>query len=289
MQIGVVFPQTELGADAGAVRAFAQAAQDLGFRHILAYDHVVGADPAVHTGWAGPYDVHSTFVEIMVLMGFLAGVCDLEMATGVVILPQRQTVLAAKQASAVDVITGGRLRLGIGIGWNPVEYVALSEDFHNRGRRIEEQVELMRLLWTQESVTFQGEWHRVTGAGLAPLPVQRPIPVWFGGGANERVLRRIGRLGDGWMPQLRPGEELDRALTVIRDAARDAGRDPDALGIEGRIQIDAGDLDRLARQSDRWAAAGASHLSVGTMGAGRRGADSHIEALRLASAALGLT
>lgn len=288
MRTGVVFPQTEIGADVGAVRAFAEAAEGLGYQHILAYDHVIGADPAAYTGWAGPYDVHSTFHEIMVLMGFLAGVCDLELATGVVILPQRQTVLAAKQASAVDVLTGGRLRLGVGIGWNPVEYEALGEDFHDRGRRIEEQVELMRLLWTRQSVSFDGRWHKVTGAGLAPLPVQRPIPVWFGGGANERVLRRIGRMGDGWMPQHRPGGELDRALDIVRDAARQAGRDPAALGLEGRIQIDTADLDRLARQSAKWAEAGATHLSVGTMGAGRATVEDHIDALRQASEVLGL-
>src|ERR1700729_2801818 len=196
MRIGVVFPQTELGGDAGAVRAWAQRAGELGFTHVLAYDHVAGADPAVHTGWDGPYDVHTTFHEPMVLYGYLAAVTSMELVTGIVILPQRQTVLVAKQAAEVDLLTGGRLRLGVGIGWNRVEYEALGEDFSTRGKRCDEQVELMRKLWTEPSVTFSGSYHHVTGAGLAPLPVQRPIPVWFGA-SSPRALRRAGRLGGG--------------------------------------------------------------------------------------------
>src|SRR5271169_2610894 len=172
MRIGVVFPQTELGGDAGAVRAWAQRAGELGFTHVLAYDHVAGADPAVHTGWDGPYDVHTTFHEPMVLYGYLAAVTSMELVTGIIILPQRQTVLAAKQAAEVDLLTGGKFRLGVGLGWNAVEYEALGKDFTNRGRRLEEQVELMRRLWTQESVTYHESFEDVTGAGLAPLPVQ---------------------------------------------------------------------------------------------------------------------
>src|SRR5271157_6201010 len=180
MRIGVVFPQTELGGDAGAVRAWAQRAGELGFTHVLAYDHVAGADPAVHTGWDGPYDVHTTFHEPMVLYGYLAAVTSLELVTGVIILPQRQTVLVAKQAAEVDLLTNGRFRLGVGLGWNAVEYEALGKDFANRGTRSEEQVTLLRRLWTEQTVTHHGPSERVTGAGLAPLPVQRPIPVWFG-------------------------------------------------------------------------------------------------------------
>src|SRR6266851_1557653 len=278
MQVGAVFPQNEIGTDPGGVRAYAEAVESIGYRHILAYDHVLGADPAVHAGWSGPYDVHSDFHEIMVLLGYLAGVCSLELATGIVILPQRQTVLVAKQASAVDVLTGGRLRLGVGLGWNPVEYEALGENFHDRGRRVEEQIELMRLLWTEESVSYEGRWHKLTGAGLSPMPVQRPIPLWFGGGGSERALERIGRLGDGWMPQHRPGEELDRALGVVRAAARQAGRDPGALGVEGRIEGGHKDVDRIAHHARKWSEAGASHLSVSTMYAGLESVDGHIEA-----------
>src|SRR5450755_269169 len=180
MRIGVVFPQTEIGADVGAVRAYAEGVQALGFSHVLAYDHVLGADPAVHEGWSGPYDVRTTFHEPLVLFGYLAAVTSLELVTGIIILPQRQTALVAKQAAEVDLLTEGRFRLGVGLGWNAVEYEALGADFSDRGRRIGEQVELMRALWTQRSVTHNGEYERVTGAGLAPLPVQRPIPIWFG-------------------------------------------------------------------------------------------------------------
>src|SRR5579859_7042033 len=178
MKIGVVFPQTEIGADAGAVRAYAQRVEELGYGHVLAYDHVLGADPAVHVGWSGPYDVRTTFHEPLVLFGYLAALTSLELVTGIIILPQRQTALVAKQAAEVDLLTGGRFRLGIGLGWNAVEYEALGEDFTNRGKRSEEQVEVIRKLWTERSVTFEGKYHRVTGAGLAPLPNQRPIPVW---------------------------------------------------------------------------------------------------------------
>ena len=180
MRIGVVFPQTELGGDAGAVGAYAQQAEELGFTHVLAYDHVVGADPAVHPGWDGPYDVHTTFHEPMVLYGYLAAVTSMELVTGVIILPQRQTVLVAKQAAEVDLLTGGKFRLGVGIGWNRVEYEALGHDFSTRGKRLDEQITLLRRLWTEQTVTFHGTFDQITGAGLAPMPVQRPIPVWIG-------------------------------------------------------------------------------------------------------------
>ena len=156
MQIGVVFPQTEIGPDAGAVRSYGQRVEELGFRHVLAYDHVVGADPAVHQGWNGPYDVHTTFHEPMVMFGYLAALTSLELVTGIIILPQRQTALVAKQAAEVDLLSGGHFRLGVGLGWNQVEYEALGQDFRTRGRRIEEQVTLMRRLWTEESVTYRG-------------------------------------------------------------------------------------------------------------------------------------
>ena len=219
MKLGVVFPQIEMGADPGAVRAYGQAVEQIGYHHILAYEHVVGANTASRPGWRGPYDIDSVFHEPFVLFGFLAGLTErIEFATGIVILPQRQTVLVAKQAAALDVLSGGRLRLGIGIGWNAVEYEALGTDFHNRGRRCEEQVALLRALWTERAVTFDGKWHRVTDAGIEPLPVQRPIPLWFGGG-EERVLRRIARLADGWMPQFQPDAE-GRALLAACTATR---------------------------------------------------------------------
>ncbi|HEY7146477.1 MAG TPA: LLM class F420-dependent oxidoreductase [Streptosporangiaceae bacterium] len=285
MRIGVVFPQTEIGGDPGAVRAYAEHAQQLGFSHVLAYDHVLGADPRAHAPWQGPYDLHSAFHEPMVLFGYLAGVTSMELVTGIIILPQRQTALAAKQAAEVDLLTGGRLRLGIGLGWNAVEYEALGKDFTNRGRRVEEQVALMRRLWTEQAVTFRGDYERVTAAGLAPLPVQRPIPVWFGA-HTPPAYQRAGRLADGWFPQAPPGPRLDEARAIVAGAARQAGRDPDALGMEGRVSWSAGGAARLAEHARRWREAGATHLSVNTMGAGLATPGQHLDALTGAAAAL---
>ena len=176
MRIGVVFPQTEIGGAASAVRAYGQRVEELGYTHVLAYDHVVGADPEAHAPWKGPYDIHTTFHEPMVLFGYLAALTSLEMVTGIIILPQRQTVLAAKQAAEIDLLAEGRFRFGVGIGWNAVEYEALGKEFRDRGRRFDEQIELLRRLWTQPLVNFEGRYERVTAAGIAPLPVQRPIP-----------------------------------------------------------------------------------------------------------------
>jgi probable F420-dependent oxidoreductase len=278
IRIGVTFPQTELGGDPGAVRAYGQRVEELGFSHLLAYDHVLGADPEVHEGWAGPYDVRTTFHEPLVMFGYLAAVTtSLELVTGVIILPQRQTALVAKQAAEVDLLSGGRLRLGIGLGWNAVEYEALGEDFTNRGRRSEEQVEVMRRLWTERSVTLQGRFHTATGAGLSPLPVQQPIPVWFGA-ASARAYERAGRLGDGWFPMMSPGPVLDEARVTVERAAVAAGRDPATLGMEGRVDYRR-DRDRVAEELAAWSAAGATHVSINTMGAGLGGVDGHLAAL----------
>ena len=287
MRIGVVFPQTELGGDAGAVRAYGQRVEELGFAHVLAYDHVVGADPAVHQGWSGPYDIDTTFHEPLVMFGYLAAVTTtLELVTGVIILPQRQTALVAKQAAEVDLLSGGRLRFGIGLGWNAVEYEALGEQFTNRGKRSEEQLELLRLLWTQRSVTFEGRYHQVTGAGIAPLPVQRPIPLWIGAAA-PRGYARAGRLADGWFPMMQPGAELDEAKAVIDAAARDAGRNPSRIGMEGRVSWQHDD-DRLAAEIGAWADRGATHLSVNTMRAGLQTVDDHLSVLESVAAAAAL-
>ena len=283
MRIGVVFPQTELGGDAGAVRAWAQRAGELGFTHVLAYDHVAGADPAVHTGWDGPYDVRTTFHEPMVLYGYLAALTSMELVTGVIILPQRQTILAAKQAAEVDLLTSGKFRLGVGVGWNRVEYEALGQDFSTRGKRLEEQITLLRRLWTEQSVTFSGTFDRITGAGLAPMPVQRPIPVWVGA-QSPRAYRRAGRLADGWFPQMAPGPQLDAARRIVAEAAAEAGRDPASLGMEGRLRWQQ-DRDKLAAAMRQWQDADATHLSVNTMGAGLKTIDDHLAALATAAEA----
>ena len=285
MRIGVVFPQTELGGDVGAVRAYGERVDELGFAHLLAYDHVVGADPAVHEGWSGPYNVATTFHEPFVMFGYLAAVTTLELVTGIIILPQRQTALVAKQAAEVDLLAEGRFRLGVGLGWNAVEYEALGQDFATRGKRLDEQIQLLRRLWTETTVTHDGPFDTVTGAGLAPLPVQRPIPIWVGAVA-ERALQRIGRLADGWFPQVPPGPKLDAARAVIEQAARDAGRDPAAIGIDGRINWGEGGVDELVDHAGRWRDAGATHLSINTMGAGLAAVDDHLAVLTQASEAL---
>jgi probable F420-dependent oxidoreductase len=283
MRIGVVFPQTELGGDAGAVRAYARGAEELGFTHVLAYDHVVGADPAVHAGWDGPYDVRTTFHEPLVLFGYLAAVTSLELVTGIIIVPQRQTALVAKQAAEVDLLSGGRFRLGVGIGWNRVEYEALGQDFSTRGRRLEEQITLLRRLWTEQSVTFRGTFDQISGAGLAPPPVQRPIPVWVGA-QSPPAYRRAGRLADGWFPQMAPGPHLEAARRIVTEAAAQAGRDPASLGMEGRVRWQQ-DQVLLAATIRQWQDAGATHLSVNTMGAGLTTVDDHLAALATAAEA----
>jgi probable F420-dependent oxidoreductase len=286
MQIGAVFPQTAIGADVGALRAYAQAVDGLGYAHLLAYDHVVGADPEVHVPWQWPYDVHTTFHEPLVTFGYLAAVTSLEFVTGVLILPQRQTVLVAKQAAELDILSEGRLRLGVALGWNTVEYQALGKDFRTRGRRIDDQIALLRALWTQSSVTFERGDEHVVGAGINPAPVQRPIPIWLGG-LSPAAYRRIGRLADGWFPRVPVGPRLDEALAVITAAAREAGRDPADIRMESQLDW-TGDPDELTERAKEWQAAGATHTAVNTMRADLATVDDHIRALTAAAAALGL-
>jgi len=287
VRIGVVFPQTELGGDVGAVRAYGQGVEALGYRHLLAYDHVLGADPEAHAPWRGPYTIATTFHEPFVMFGYLAGATTLELVTGIIILPQRQTALVAKQAAEVDLLTGGRFRLGVGLGWNAVEYEALGQRFDQRGRRLSEQIGLLRRLWTEEVVTHEGEFDTVTAAGLAPLPVQRPIPVWIGG-SSDAAYRRIGRLADGWFPQVAPGPDLDHARAVVAEAADAAGRDPATLGLEGRVTWNPEDPARFARQVGKWRDAGASHLAINTMSTGQAGVDAHLAVLARAAELIGV-
>lgn len=286
MQIGVVFPQTEIGADPGGIRAYAQAVQELGFRHLLAYDHVLGADPAGHPGWAGPYAAEHLFHEVFVLFGYLAAVAPgLELVAGVLVLPQRQTALVAKQAAEIDVLTGGRLRLGVGLGWNAVEYEALGMEFRNRGRRVEEQIVLLRRLWQEPALTFEGRDHRITAAGINPLPAQRPIPIWIGGSA-EPALRRAARLADGYFPQ-RPLEGgWPATIERLRGWVEAAGRDPATFGIDARVDASSGTPDEWRRAAEEWRSLGATHLSVNTMKGGLSGAEAHSERLREAVEAL---
>ncbi|TAK21298.1 MAG: LLM class F420-dependent oxidoreductase [Chloroflexota bacterium] len=287
MRIGVVFPQTEIGADPIAIRDYVQAAVDLGFVHLLAYDHVVGADVSIRPNWAGPYTSATMFHEPFVLFGYIAALApSLELVPGVIILPQRQATLVAKQAAEIDVLTGGKFRLGVGIGWNDVEYEALGMNFHNRGRRFEEQIALIRALHTREVISFEGRHHRVTAAGLNPMPIQRPIPIWIGGSV-EAALKRAAEIADGFFPQ-RPLEGgWPATIERMRGWATAAGRDFTKLGIESRVNGGGGTPDDWRKSYDEWRALGATHVSVNTMGGGLRSTSDHIARLRAVKATLG--
>lgn len=274
----MVFPQTEIGNDPADIRRYAQAVERAGYTHLAAYDHVLGANPNRPGGWAGPYTYRTPFHEVFVLLSFVAGITQrLELATGVLILPQRQTALVAKQAAALDVLSGGRVRLGVGLGWNAIEYEALGEDFSTRGQRIEEQIAFMRRLWSEELVTYEGRWHRVSDAGLNPLPTERSIPLWMGGSADA-AMRRISRIADGWMINIPLGEQLDAQLAQMRRLVAQAGRDFAAFGFEGRVHWREG-AEQVAHDLDAWEEHGATHVSINTMNAGLPRADAHVEAL----------
>lgn len=280
MQIGIVFPQVEFPPDPLAIRDWTQAAEESGFSHVLAYDHVLGANPERPGGWQGPYDYEDPFYSPFLLFSYMAGIAGrLGFVTGILILPQRETVLVAKQAATLDVLCKGRLRLGVGVGWNAVEYEALNQDFHTRGRRQTEQVEVLQALWQKPLVTYQGEWHTIPDAGLNPMPVQQPIPVWFGGHADA-LLRRMARLGDGWLPNYRTVEKARPSLEKLAVYLEEAGRGRDDFGLEPRLLYGDGDPERWARIIDEWARAGATHLSLNTMYAGFASPQQHIEALR---------
>lgn len=288
MNIGVIFPQTEFGSDPAAIQDYAQTAEGLGFTHIVAYDHVLGANPNRPGGWKGPYTHESAFQEPFVLFSYIAAFTQkIGFVPGIIILPQRQTALVAKQAATLDVLSGGRLRLGVGLGWNQVEYIALNEDFHNRGRRIEEQVEVLRQLWTQPLITYIGEWHTIPDAGLKPLPVQRPIPIWFGGHA-EAALRRIARLADGWLVN-HPPEKARPELEKLDQYLVEAGRTRAEFGMEARISYGDGNPATWSALLQEWQTLGATHLSFNTMGAGLDTPVAHLGALQQFAQAAGLS
>lgn len=275
---GVVFPQVEIGADPMACRDFAQAAEALGFHGLMTYDHVVGADPAVRPGWSGHYAIDDMFHEPFVLFGHLAAVTErIRFITGILILPQRQTVLVAKQAAAVDVLSGGRLTLGIGVGWNDVEFEALGENFRDRGRRCEEQIELMRALWTQRCVDYEGRWHRVTAAGINPRPVQDPLPVLIGGDVDA-VLERAARIGDGWLPMGKPDAEAEK-LARVRHYLEKHGRDGAKFDVTATIDLHDQGWDDVAADVEGWRQLQATAIYFDGMKVGMKGPDQHIEAI----------
>ena len=288
MKVGAIFPQTECGTDVKAIAEFVRAVEAMGFDHLFVADHVLGADPRFHAHPSlATYSHEAVVHEALTLMAYLAAVTSrLTLATGILILPQRQTALVAKQAAELDVLSGGRLRLGIGVGWNAVEFEALGETFENRGRRSAEQVAVLRALWTQPVVDFRGEFHRISHAGLNPMPIQRPIPIWFGVGSRdhavppEAALRRIARLADGWSPNFAPDTQGGALVDRVHAYARGAGRDPATLPLEGRIRLALPGPDGWAKQVEAWKALGATSVIAESRGAGLGFPDGHLDVLR---------
>jgi probable F420-dependent oxidoreductase len=279
VRVGVIYPHTEYPADPVAIRDYAQAAESLGYAHIGADDHVIGPDPDRPGGWTEWVTNTTPFVEPFVLFSFMAGVTSrLEFSTCVLLLPQRQTVLVAKQAAGLDQLSGGRLRLGLGVGWNEIEYQSLGEDFRTRGRRLDEQVSVLRALWTSSSVSFDGSWHSIPNAGISPLPVQRPIPLWFGGDSPVAV-RRAARVGDGWMPLFGSPAAAASALAVLDASLDENGRSRDSFGFEVRIPYGRGSADEWTSLMEGWRKVGATHASLVATDSGLTTPAEHIAAL----------
>ena len=278
MRLHAIFAQTELESDPTVIARFIREVEAMGYDGLVAYDHVLGADP-VRPNWAGPYTIASTFQEVMVLFGFAAAITTrLELSTGVLILPQRQTALVAKQAATLDVLSGGRLRLGVGVGWNWVEFDALGMNFKDRGKRIEEQVALLRRLWTEPSVTLDGTWHHIDRAGINPLPVRRPIPLWMGADSDPGI-KRAARLADGFFSHFTPTDEGRVQAARYWEWVKEAGRDPKRVGLECRLGARIGD-DEIPRAAEAFRAMGATDLECNTMRGGFRSVDEHLGALR---------
>ena len=282
MRLGVTFSHPDLGNDPGFLKEFAQTVEDAGFDHLLAAEHVIGGHPDRRRRRAGPHLRRPVPRAVRALRLPRRGHDPARAGDRILILPQRQTVLVAKQAAELDLLTGGRLRLGVGVGRNWMEYEALNEDFSNRGERIEEQVEVLRRLWSEELVTFDGRWHHLDRIGLNPMPVQRPIPIWMGsflGAVVEQVIERIARLADGWFPQFPPGDELAAVLDRLRGYAIAAGRDPASIGIEGGIAVRRDDdPQRWVDRASAFRALGATHLRVITAGGGFETPSDHLAA-----------
>jgi probable F420-dependent oxidoreductase len=280
MRLGAVFPTLEIGNDPGAIRSYVQAVEELGYHHLVIYDHLVGFDRHDLRGAVGLLTHESPFHELFVLLGYLAACTTrLELTTGVLVLPLRQTAVVAKQAAEVDVLSGGRLRLGVGVGWIQPEFEALDADWQTRGRRCEEQIEVLRALWAEPVVTFDGRWHKIVGAGISPKPVRGSIPIWLGGGA-EATLRRVATHGDGWFPLGAADEEARERVDRLRTYIREAGRAVDDVGIEAILQVSKVPETECAGFAADWRALGTTHLSVETMAMGFTSVEEHLALLR---------
>ncbi len=264
MKLGVIYPQNVIGGDPTIVRDFAQTVEELGYSHIIVYDHVLGINPAAYPDWQGPYTSADLFHDPFTLFSYMAGITDrIEFSPQIVILPQRQAVLVAKQAASLDVLSSGRLRLGIGVGWNKVEYVSLGQNFHDRGRRSEEQIAVMRALWADPHVVFEGEHHTIPDAGINPLPT-KPLEIWIGGG-SDKTYDRIGRLGDGWLNIYVSPENAGPALDTIRAGAEQADRDPNTIGLECWVSMGQGSIKDWRAEIETWRGLGATHIALNTI------------------------
>jgi probable F420-dependent oxidoreductase len=260
MQLNAMFPTRDVGNDPVKIRDWAQAAEDLGFAYIEVPDHVFGA--AAREGWTPLYNEKDPFHETFVTLGFLAAVTKrIRLSSGVLIAPQRQTGLIAKQAAEADLLSSGRLRLGIGVGWNHVEYEALGENWKMRGARQAEQVEVLRRLWSEDLVTFRGRFHTLREVNIVPPPVQRPIPIWFGG-ISDAVVMRAAKLGDGWMPIMPPDEKAKQKLALLRTELQKHARDPTKFGIEAWLRTHDADPQGWAVAADGWRRLGADMVML---------------------------
>ena len=260
MQLNAMFPTRDIGTDPAKICDWAQAAEDLGYAYIEVPDHVFGA--TARAGWTPLYNEKDPFHETFVTLGFLAAVTKrIRLSSGVLIAPQRQTGVIAKQAAQADLLSGGRLRLGIGVGWNHVEYEALAQDWKTRGARQAEQVEVLRRLWSEDLVTFNGRFHALKEVNIVPPPIQRPIPIWLGG-SSDAVVIRAARLGDGWMPIMAPDEKAEQKLVLLRGEMKKHGRDPARFGIEGWLRMHEPDPQRWAAAADGWRKLGADMVML---------------------------
>ena len=279
MEIGAVFPHNEIGTDPQAIKDYAQGVEELGITHLLIYDHVLGADRNRPGGFEGPYDKDVAFHEPFTTFAFIAAVTkNLDMITTVMILPQRQTVLVAKQAAELAILSNNRFKLGIGVGWNAVEYVGLNENFKNRGKRQAEQVELMRLLWESEVLEYKGDYHHIDKASINPRPSEN-VPIWFGGGAPQ-LIERCADLGDGWIPLMGPNEAARNTLEEIRAKREAKGLDWNNFGVQAQAQYAGGDPDRWNKHAEKWRDLGASHLAVATHNAEPTNVDGHLSRIK---------
>ena len=279
MEIGAVFPHNEIGTDPQAIKDYAQGVEELGITHLLIYDHVLGADRDRPGGFEGPYDKDVAFHEPFTTFAFVAAVTKkLDMITTVMILPQRQTVLVAKQAAELAILSNNRFKLGIGVGWNAVEYTGLNENFKNRGKRQEEQVELMRLLWESEILEYKGDYHHIDKASINPRP-SKSVPIWFGGGAPQ-LIERCADLGDGWIPLMGPNEAARKTLAAIKEKRKSKGLDWDNFGVQAQAQYAGGDAERWKKHAEKWHDLGASHLAIATHNATPTNVDGHLNRIK---------